>query len=73
MGRVVDLEDLVDVGEAAVLLWLSHKNRVTPNMRRYDEFPLLATDFAQGKSRAWVSGEALSWEPEWARRAGEGS
>ena len=36
MGRLVDLDDLIDVGEVAVLLGLAHKNSVTTYMRRYD-------------------------------------
>jgi hypothetical protein len=29
MGRLVDLDDLIDVGEVAALLGLAHKNSVT--------------------------------------------
>jgi hypothetical protein len=54
MGRSVDLDDLIDVGEVAALLGLAHKNSVTTYMRRYEDFPAPALEFAEGKCRAWV-------------------
>ncbi len=64
MGQLVDLDDLIDVGEVAALLGLAHKNSVTTYMRRYDDFPLPAIEFAAGKCRAWVRADILSWAAE---------
>lgn len=61
MGRLVDLDDLIDVGEVAEMLGLAHKNSVTTYMRRYDDFPLPAIEFADGKCRAWVKRDIEAW------------
>ena len=61
MGRKVDLDDLIDVGEVAELLGLAHKNSVTTYMRRYDDFPKPAIEFADGKCRAWVREDVVCW------------
>ena len=61
MGRNVDLDDLIDVGEVADLLGLAHKNSVTTYMRRYDDFPEPALEFADGKCRAWVRRDVELW------------
>ena len=62
MGRKIDLDDLIDVGEVAELLGLAHKNSVTTYMRRYDDFPKPAIEFADGKCRAWVRNDVESWK-----------
>lgn len=61
MGRSVDLDDLIDVGEVAKLLGLAHKNSVTTYMRRYEDFPPPALEFAEGKCRAWVREDVETW------------
>lgn len=61
MGRVVDLNELIDVGEVAHLLGLAHKNSVTTYLRRYADFPAPAIEFAEGKCRAWVKSDILGW------------
>lgn len=62
MGRKVDLDDVIDVGEVAELLGLAHKNSVTTYMRRYDDFPKPAIEFADGKCRAWVRMDIEDWK-----------
>ena len=61
MGRLVDLDDLVDVGDVAELLGLAHKNSVTTYMRRYPDFPPPAIEFAEGKCRAWHRDDVEAW------------
>ena len=61
MGRHVDLNDLVDVGDVAELLGLAHKNSVTTYMRRYPDFPVPAVEFAKGKCRAWLRQDVEAW------------
>ena len=58
----MDLDDLIDVGEVAVLLGLAHKNSVTTYMRRYDDFPQPALQFAGGRCRAWVREDIEFWQ-----------
>ena len=62
MGRKVDIDNLIDVGEVAELLGLAHKNSVTTYMRRYDDFPEPAIEFADGKCRAWLRSEITDWK-----------
>lgn len=64
MGRIVDLDDLIDVGAVAELLGLAHKNSVTTYMRRYDDFPEPAMEFADGKCRAWVRQDVEAWRDQ---------
>lgn len=61
MGRQVDIDDLIDVGQVARLLGLSHKNSVTTYMRRYSDFPRPAIDFADGMCRLWLRQEIEAW------------
>ena len=61
MGRSVDLDDLIDVGQVAALLGLAPKNSVTTYMRRYEDFPAPALEFAEGKCRAWVREDIERW------------
>ena len=64
MGRMVDLDDLIDVGEVAELLGLAHKNSVTTYLRRYEDFPPPALQFAEGKCRAWVRSDVEHWRDD---------
>lgn len=61
MGRLVDLDDLIDVGQVAELLGLAQRNSVTTYMRRYGDFPAPAIEFAHGKCRAWLQQEVEDW------------
>lgn len=61
MGRLVDLDDLIDVGDVAAILGLAHKNSVTTYMRRYEDFPAPAIEFADGKCRAWLRQDIDGW------------
>ena len=57
----MDLDELIDVGQVAALLGLAHKNSVTTYMRRYEDFPAPALEFAEGKCRAWVREDVERW------------
>jgi len=61
MGRLVDLDDLIDVGDVAELLGLAHKNSVTTYMRRYSDFPDPVIEFADGKCRSWLRQDIEAW------------
>ena len=61
MGRQVDIDDLIDVGEVAGLLGLSHKNSVSTYLKRYPDFPRPVIEFADGKCRLWLKNEISGW------------
>ena len=61
MGRLIDPDDLLDVGEVAELLGLAQKNSVTTYMRRYEDFPAPVIEFANGKCRAWLREDIEAW------------
>lgn len=68
MGRLVDPDDLLDVGEVAELLGLAQKNSVTTYMRRYKDFPAPVIEFANGKCRAWHREDIEAWHARRQRR-----
>lgn len=68
MGRRVDIDDLIDVGEVARLLGLSHKNSVSTYAKRYSDFPQPVVQFADRKCRLWDRPEV----EQWMRRTGRG-
>lgn len=61
MGRKVDLDDLIDVGEVAKILGLSHKNSVSTYSKRYRTFPRPVVEFADQKCRLWLRSEVEAW------------
>jgi hypothetical protein len=61
MGRLVDPDNLLDVGEVADLLGLAQKNSVTTYMHRYEDFPAPVIEFANGKCRAWLREDVELW------------
>ena len=62
MGRMVDLDDLLNAVEVAALLGLSHGNSVTTYLHRYAEFPRPVVDKSDGKIRLWLRDEILDWQ-----------
>ena len=64
MGRQVDVNELIDVGEVATLLGLAQKNSVSTYMRRYSDFPDPVIEFADGKCRAWVREDVERWHTQ---------
>ena len=66
MGRKVDVEDLIDSKEAAVILDLSHAETVHQYLRRYPDFPRPAVD--RPGLKLWVRPEVR----DWARRHRQG-
>lgn len=61
MGRKVDTDDLVDVGQVAEILGLSHKNSVSTYLKRYQSFPRPVIEFADQKCRLWLRSEVRTW------------
>jgi glutathione-regulated potassium-efflux system ancillary protein KefG len=71
MGRRVDIDELIDVGEVAKLLGLSHKNSVSTYSKRYSDFPRPVIEFADHKCRLWLRSDMDAWARR-AVREGEG-
>ena len=69
MGREIDVDDLLDVGQVAELLGLSHKNSVSTYAKRYQDFPRPIIEFADQKCRLWLRTEIHAWM----RRTGRSS
>ena len=61
MGRTVDIDDLIDVGEVARILGLSHNNSVTTYLQRYADFPRPVLLLVRGRCRAWVRQDVVAW------------
>lgn len=61
MGRRVDLSDLIDANEVALVLGLSHRNSVATSLRRYREMQRPVLERAQGKTRLWPRLEIVRW------------
>jgi len=66
VGRLVDVDDLVDSHEVAALLALSHPNSVYTYLKRYPSFPRPVIDLGGRRPRLWLRGEIA----EWARTSG---
>jgi len=61
MGRLVDLDDLIDAGVVAPLLGLAYRSSVTTYVSGDDDFPVPAVEFATGKRRAWAREDIDCW------------
>lgn len=68
MGRLVDIDDLVDAREAAHLLGLRQSNSVTTYLHRYPDMPRPVVEKANGRTRLWLGSELRSWQMQRHRR-----
>lgn len=61
MGRLVDVDDLIDAHDVAELLHLAQSNSVYLYQRRYPDMPRPV--FAPGRYRAqlWLRSEIIDW------------
>lgn len=61
MGRMVDVDELVDAHEVAALLGLAHPNTVYLYQRRYPDMPQPV--YAPGSRRAklWLRSDVTAW------------
>lgn len=69
MSPLVRTEDLIDAGEVAELLSLSHRNSVSTYQRRYSDMPRPVVDLGPNRSRLWLRSQI----EEWAKRTGRGN
>ena len=61
MGRLVDVDDLLDAEQVAERLGLSSRNAVSVYRRRYSDFPLPAIDRPTGRCQFWVRADVDEW------------
>jgi predicted DNA-binding transcriptional regulator AlpA len=61
MGKKVDLDDLLDAGEVAVLLGLSLRQAVSTYRRRYPTFPAPVISKNSGKCDLWLRADIDEW------------
>lgn len=57
----IDTKDLVDAGEVAELLGLTHRQAVSTYRSRYDDFPTPALVKGSGKCVLWRRQDIEAW------------
>ena len=61
MTRMIDADDVIDAGEIATMLGLSHSNTVSLYQRRYPAMPRPVNDMGQGRCKLWLRSEIDAW------------
>jgi len=61
MGRQVDVDDLIDAHDVAVLIGLSHPNNVHLYQRRYANMPRPVFDREGHRAKLWLRSEVKAW------------
>jgi len=68
MGRLVDLDDLLEASEVASLLGLSRATAVSVYQSRYEDFPVPVLTASTGRCQFWLRSDVEAWS---ASRAGK--
>lgn len=61
MGRMVDVDDLVDAHEVALLLGLAQPNSVFTYQRRYPDMPSPVYKPGARRAQLWLKSEIEAW------------
>jgi predicted DNA-binding transcriptional regulator AlpA len=61
MGRVADLDDLLDADQVASLLGLSSRGAVSVYRTRYEDFPQPVVRRASGRCQLWLRSDIEAW------------
>jgi len=61
MGRMVDVDDLVDAQGVADLLGLAQRNTVSLYQKRYPDMPRPVVDLGRGRCKMWSAKEVAEW------------
>jgi len=61
MGRVADLDDLLDADQVASLLGLSSRGVVSVYSARYPDFPEPVVRRASGRCQLWLRADVEAW------------
>jgi predicted DNA-binding transcriptional regulator AlpA len=68
MGRLVDVDDLIDSAEVARICGLSNRNSVRTYRRRYPDFPAPVVDLGEGRCLLFLRSEIEPWNRNRPRR-----
>jgi AcrR family transcriptional regulator len=63
-----ELDTLIDAGEVAAILGLTHRNSVSTYRSRYADFPVGRPAPGGGRSRLWTREEILTWHRDFRAR-----
>jgi predicted DNA-binding transcriptional regulator AlpA len=61
MGRLIDIEDLIDAHDVAEMLGLAHSTAVHLYQNRYPEMPRPVLDRGGRRARLWLRTEIADW------------
>ena len=61
MGRKVDLDDLADAHDVALVLGLAQPTSVYLYLRRYSDMPRPVYDRGGRRARLWLKSEIVVW------------
>jgi len=61
MGRLVDVDDLVDARDVAAILGLAHRNTVSEYQGLYADMPRPVIDLGRGRPKLWLRSEVTRW------------
>ncbi len=64
MGRLVDVDDLVDARDVATILGLKQSTSVFVYMDRYPEMPRPVVDRGANRVRLWLRSDMETWRRE---------
>lgn len=68
MGRLVDLDDLIDAAGVADILGLSRATAVTVYLARYPDLPRPCFTLGEGRVRLWLRSEVQAWQAQRVRQ-----
>lgn len=68
MGRLVDLDELIDAADVARLLGLAQTTSVYVYLARYPDMPRPVLDRGPRRAKLWLRSEIESWSDSRARR-----
>jgi predicted DNA-binding transcriptional regulator AlpA len=69
MGRKVDVDDLADAHDVAVILGLAQHTSVYLYLRRYPDMPRPVYEPEGRRARLWLKSEISAWAAQRNRRA----
>ena len=61
MGRMVDLDDLADAHDVALMLGLAQPTSVYLYLRRYPDMPRPVYERGGRRARLWLKSEITTW------------
>lgn len=69
MGRMVDVDELIDAREVAVLLGLKQTTSVFVYLHRYADMPRPVVDRGDNRVKLWVRSDVEAWQSARATKA----